>query len=89
MLPVCVNKSASQIVLYLICVYFNLSLQEFADALKDLGGENADQLVNAEQAAQAAQELEEVRSRLEKDRLASEEKLKKEKEGEENVEAVS
>lgn len=67
----------------LICL-----LQEFADALKDLGGENADQLVNAEQAAQAAQELEEVRSRLEKDRLASEEKLKKEKEGEENVEVV-
>lgn len=38
-------------------------------------------MVSAEQAAKAAQELEDVRQRLEKEREANEEKIKKEREG--------
>ncbi|XP_071497013.1 uncharacterized protein [Diadema antillarum] len=55
--------------------------QEYADALRELSSEqDANQVVNAEQAAKAAQELEEVRQKLEKERLANEERLKKERE---------
>ncbi|XP_033646870.1 uncharacterized protein LOC117306372 isoform X1 [Asterias rubens] len=62
--------------------------QEYADALRDLSGDQANQMVSAEQAAKAAQELEDVRQRLEKEREANEEKIKKEREDFEAAEKV-
>ena len=50
--------------------------------MKELSDEqDSDQIINAEQAAKAAQELEDVKQKLEKERLANEEKIRKEKEG--------
>ena len=50
--------------------------------MKDLSDDqNADQLISAEQAAKAAQELDDVKQKLEKERLANEEKLHKERDG--------
>ncbi|XP_022100041.1 trichohyalin-like [Acanthaster planci] len=54
--------------------------QEYADALRELSADRDNQMVSAEQAAKAAQELEEVRQKLEKEREANEEKLRKETE---------
>ncbi|XP_033122761.1 uncharacterized protein LOC117121631 [Anneissia japonica] len=61
--------------------------QEFAEALREFStDQNVNQLVSAEQAQKAAEDLDELKTRLEKERLENEEKLLKEKEDFEKTE---
>ncbi|XP_071958404.1 uncharacterized protein [Antedon mediterranea] len=61
--------------------------QEYADALREFSGDQSvNQLVSAEQAQKAAEDLDDLKSKLERERLENEEKLLKEKEDFEKAE---